>query len=84
MTSCRELCFTRAPSQSGWHACVRLQAHRAEAGELSGKVAGLSAQLQQARAAAAARAADDGVAHARIMELQVSSLYPPSLHLLLP
>jgi hypothetical protein len=47
-------------------------------------VAGLSAQLQQARAAAAARAADDGVAHARIMELQVSSLYPPSLHLLLP
>lgn len=47
------------------------QAYRREIVELSGRVAELSQQLAAAQDAAAARAAGEGVAHARIMELQV-------------
>ena len=38
--------------------------------ELSQQLPSLLRQIEEARAAAAARAAEDGVAHARIMELQ--------------
>ena len=40
--------------------------------ELSGRLAELSQQLQASQAAAAARAKEEGVAHARIVELQVT------------
>ena len=47
------------------------QAHRRQVQELSSRVAVLSQQLQASQAAAAVKAKEEGVAHARIMELQV-------------
>ena len=47
------------------------QAHRRQVQELTSRLAEVSEQLQASQARAAARAEEEGVAHARIMELQV-------------